>query len=172
MRAPSVSPPEGLSRATERITEIKARFRSVAGDFATTLATAQRPAAGEVKQALARAAREHGLDEKLLRAVAEVESGLRPEAVSPKGALGVMQLMPGTARSLGLADPFDAQTNIDAGARYLRGLLDQFGGDTTLALAAYNAGPGAVKRYDGVPPFAETKGFIARVLSRLDGGGG
>jgi len=99
--------------------------------------------------------------------VAEVESGLRPEAVSPKGAVGVMQLMPGTAQGLGLGDLRDVSTNIDGGARYLRGLLDQFGGDTALALAAYNAGPGAVKRYGGVPPYAETQGFVSRVLARL-----
>lgn len=156
-----------MHRAVARISEIKARFCTVNRDFATTLAEAQRPATGDIAQSISRVARKYGLDEKLLRAVAEVESGLRPEAVSAKGALGIMQLMPGTAQSLGLTDPFDPESNLEAGARYLRRLLDQFGGDRTLALAAYNAGPGSVMRYGGVPPFAETRTYISRVLSKL-----
>lgn len=167
MKVPYAGPPEGMYRASGRVAEIKARFRPVAEGFAGHLAQAEQGPAGDVRGLVAAAARRHGVDEGLLLAVAEVESGLRPEAVSPKGAVGAMQLMPGTAQGLGLGDLRDVSTNIDGGARYLRGLLDQFGGDTALALAAYNAGPGAVKRYGGVPPYAETQGFVSRVLARL-----
>jgi soluble lytic murein transglycosylase-like protein len=172
MRVPQLSSPEGLTRAQHRIAGIRARFQSIGGGFSETLARAEaRPGAG-VREALVAAARRHGVDDSLLLAVAEVESGLRPQAVSPKGAAGVMQLMPDTARALGISDPFDVEANVDAGARYLGGLLTQFGGDLPLALAAYNAGPGAVRRYGAVPPFRETRDFVARVLSRLGKGAG
>ncbi|MEW5762278.1 MAG: lytic transglycosylase domain-containing protein [Bacillota bacterium] len=105
----------------------------------------------------------------LVEAVARAESGLNPRAVSPAGALGLMQLIPGTARALGVADPFDPVQNVEAGARYLRQLLDRFGGDLRLALAAYNAGPGTVERYRGVPPYAETRAYVEKVLALMSG---
>lgn len=100
----------------------------------------------------------------LLKAVAQVESGMNPKAISRAGAQGIMQLMPATARSLGVTDPFNPFENILAGARYLRSLLDKFQGDEKLALAAYNAGPGTVKRYGGMPPFKETQNYVRNVL--------
>ena len=119
------------------------------------------------------AARRHGLDPDLLWAVARAESGLNPHAVSPAGAMGLMQLMPATARALGVRDPFDPEQNVEAGARYLRQQLERFG-DIRLALAAYNAGPHAVERYGGVPPYRETQAYVERVLAlwrQQDGGG-
>jgi len=113
-------------------------------------------------------ARRHGLDPALVLAVVAVESGFQPRAVSPKGAQGLMQLMPATARELGVSDAFDAEQNLDGGVRYLRALLEQNGGDVRLALAAYNAGPGAVKRHGGVPPYAETRQYVEKVLRRYD----
>lgn len=108
-----------------------------------------------------------GVDPDLLHAVIAAESGYARRAVSPRGAQGLMQLMPATARGYGVTDPFDARQNIDAGAQHLRRLLDQFGQDTTLALAAYNAGAGAVIRYQRrVPPYAETLAYVPRVLRR------
>ena len=104
-----------------------------------------------------------GLPPTLVESVARVESALRPEAVSPKGALGVMQLMPATARMLD-ADPHDTAQNIDAGARLLRGLLIKYGGDVVKALSAYNAGEGAVDRYRGMPPYPETQDYVDKVI--------
>lgn len=114
------------------------------------------------------AAREHGLPPRLLAAVAWQESRGRADAVSPKGAIGVMQLMPGTARRLGV-DPHDREDNIRGGARYLRQQIDRFG-SVPLALAAYNAGPGAVHRYGGIPPYRETRSYVASILARLGDG--
>ena len=114
-----------------------------------------------------RVARENGLDPSLIKAVALVESGFEPRAVSAKGARGIMQLMPATARQYGVTDLQDPYQSLRAGAQHLRGLLDEFGGDLTLALAAYNAGSGAVRRYGGVPAYAETRDYISRVQTRL-----
>lgn len=106
------------------------------------------------------------VSDRLIEAVAWTESRFNAEAVSPKGARGVMQLMPGTARGLGV-DARDPAQNIRGGAAYLRSLLDQFDGDIVKTLAAYNAGPGAVRRHGGPPPYAETQAYIAQVLNRL-----
>ncbi len=114
-------------------------------------------------------ARRNGLSPDLVKAVAVVESGLDPEAVSPKGAIGLMQLMPATARRYGVSDARDPDQNLAAGARHLRDLIDEFDGDLKLALAAYNAGAGAVRRYGGVPAYRETRTYVDRVTSRLDG---
>lgn len=112
---------------------------------------------------LADAARRRGLDPDLVRAVARVESSLDPWAVSPKGAMGLMQLMPEAAAEVGVSDPFDPRQSAEGGTEYLRRMLDWFGGDLELALAAYNAGPGAVEGHGGVPPCAETRAYIAKV---------
>ena len=110
------------------------------------------------------AAERHGVDPDLVHAVIAVESGYRATAQSPAGAQGLMQLMPGTQRDLGVADAFDPRQNVDAGVAYLRRLTDEFG--TVLALAAYNAGPGAVRRYNGIPPYAQTRAYVRAVLDR------
>jgi hypothetical protein len=112
------------------------------------------------------AARRHSLDPDLVQAVVAVESGFRPDAVSPKGAQGLMQLMPYTARALGVKDSFDPAANLDGGTRYLRALIKRYGGDVTRALAAYNAGEGAVARHGGVPPYPETLAYVRKVLER------
>ena len=110
-------------------------------------------------------AEEYRLDPQLIRSMIATESAFNPKAVSRKGAQGLMQLMPATALELGVEDPFDIEQNIDGGARYLRQMLDNFGGNVKVALAAYNAGPGAVERYGGrVPPYPETEQYVNRVL--------
>ena len=109
------------------------------------------------------AARKYNVDPKLVSAVAEVESGGNQDAASPAGAVGVMQLMPDTAASLGV-NPYDKQQNIEGGAKYLRQMLDNFGGDVKKAVAADNAGSNAVKKYGGVPPYPETQDYVDKVL--------
>src|SRR5439155_3382623 len=124
-------------------------------------ATEETPATVAAPVALARlaagAARRHGLDPALVMAVVGVESGFQTEAVSAKGAQGLMQLMPATARDLGVTNPFDPVANLDGGSRYLSALVARYDGDLTKALAAYNAGMGAVARHGGMPPYAETR---------------
>ena len=110
------------------------------------------------------AAQRNGIDPALLHGLIQQESGFDPSATSSAGARGLCQLMPGTATSLGVSDPLDPAQSIEGGARYLRQQLDAFGGDPSLALAAYNAGPGAVRRYVGVPPYAETQAYVQKVL--------
>jgi len=116
------------------------------------------------------AARLHQVSPDLVKAIIAVESEFDQWAVSSKGARGLMQLMPDTARRLGVADSFDARQNIFGGTQYLRMLLDQFGGDVDLALAAYNAGPTAVLRYGGIPPYRETRGYVQKVQAQLGAG--
>ncbi len=114
---------------------------------------------------IASAAATHGVDARLVHAVIEAESNYQVRARSRKGAKGLMQLMPATARQYAVSDPYDPRTNIEAGVRHLKDLLSRF--DLGLALAAYNAGEGTVRRYGGVPPFAETRNYVARILRRV-----
>ena len=118
--------------------------------------------------AIAEAAKKHGVDPRLIAAVATRESRFNAAAISPVGACGIMQLMPATAKWLGLTNVFDARENVFAGARYLRTILDTFHGDLDLTLAAYNAGPGAVQRYNGIPPFHETQAYVTAVRASYE----
>lgn len=111
------------------------------------------------------AAQAAGIDEALFDALVAVESGYDPNARSSAGAMGLSQLMPGTARELGVTNPFDPAQNLNGGAKYLASMLQRFGGDFKLALAAYNAGPGAVERHNGIPPYAQTQAYVQKVLA-------
>jgi soluble lytic murein transglycosylase-like protein len=117
-----------------------------------------------VEKSVQQAAAKYNLSPELIRSVIRAESNFQADAVSSAGAKGLMQLMPETAKDLGVTNPFDIQQNIDGGARYLRQMLDRFGGDLKRALAAYNAGPGAVEQFNGDVPFAETRQYVQRVL--------
>lgn len=139
--------------------------------FEEILREAPADAGPEAIRALARkAAKRHGLDADLVFAMIAVESNYEPQAVSRKGARGLMQLMPQTAAHLGVEDAFDPEQNVDGGSRYLKQLLNLYGGDTTKALAAYNAGPGAVQRHGGVPPYRETRAYVKKVLKKAGTG--
>ncbi len=120
---------------------------------------------GEFEPIITKCSIDYGVDRSLVKAVIHAESSYNPQALSPKGAKGLMQLMPGTAQDLKVVDSFDPQDNIRGGVRYLRFLLDTFKGDVPLALAAYNAGLSKVAKYGGIPPYEETRNYVSRVLA-------
>lgn len=171
------APRLAAAAAQARGSSIQARFAAALATLIPSGVVGRRSVASAATPALARqanlggksfealfksAAQREGLDEGLVKAVAEAESGFRQEARSSAGAIGLMQLMPSTAKSLGV-NPYDAAGNVAGGARYLKTMLDRFG-SVPLALAAYNAGPGAVEKYGGIPPYQETKTYVDRVL--------
>jgi hypothetical protein len=147
----------------DQISEISGVSEATAAPEAIHNVVKPAGAAGAPEDLLLQAAIEEGLEPDFVRSVARIESGLRQEAISPKGALGVMQLMPATAAVLGV-NPKLADQNALGGAKFLRELLLRYGGDSALALAAYNAGPGAVDKFGGVPPYLETRQYVAKVL--------
>lgn len=114
---------------------------------------------------ISKISRKHGVDEKLVKAVIQQESGFNPKAKSHCGAMGLMQLMPGTAKTLGVTDAMNPVQNVDGGVRHLKWLLSKYNGNKILALAAYNAGSGAVDKYDGVPPYKETQNYVKSILA-------
>lgn len=121
----------------------------------------------EYEQIISTTAQKYGVNPSLVKAVIHAESGYNPKAVSPKGASGLMQLMPATARSLNVADSFNPRDNVEGGVKYLRFLLDTFKGNVSLALAAYNAGLSKVAKYGGIPPYQETRTYVDRVMSYM-----
>lgn len=165
----------GLSKVIQRINTIEQRFapKPANGNFAAVLENEVRKSDGktlvqdngDIANMVYQTAQKYGVDPKLAMAIAKTESDYQPNLVSPAGAVGVMQLMPATAQSLGVRNSYDAVQNIDGGVRYLKQMLNMFGGDVSKAVAAYNAGPQAVKDYNGVPPYTETRNYVANVLS-------
>lgn len=123
---------------------------------------------GEIEDLIDKYSEKNGLDSDFVKAVIKQESGFNPNATSHCGAMGLMQLMPGTAQGLGVVDAYNPEQNIEGGTKYLKGLMDRFDNNKSLALAAYNAGPNAVKKYGGIPPYAETQNYVKKVLSNYD----
>jgi soluble lytic murein transglycosylase-like protein len=157
---------EGVEPAATATTTAATSEPAAGTSFASALQTATAASAGSssydglIEQAAAR----NGVDPAVLHGLIQQESGFDPSAQSSAGAMGLTQLMPGTASSLGVANPLNAAESIEGGARYLAEQLQSFGGNTADALAAYNAGPGAVHQYGGVPPYAETQSYVQKVL--------
>ena len=123
---------------------------------------------GEINELIDKYANQNGLDADFVKAVINQESGFNPNATSKCGAMGLMQLMPGTAKGLGVTNAYDPEQNIQGGTKYLKGLLDRFDNNKSLALAAYNAGPNAVKKYGGIPPYQETQNYVKNVLGKYE----
>ena len=168
---------QGINAVLQRMTAIEQRFKippqqNIA--FSKVLEDVQKTSTGEgknfstddVSKMIQFTAKQYGVDAKLALAVAKVESDLAPDVVSSAGAVGVMQLMPETAQELGVSNSKDPRQNIDGGIRYLKQLLTTFNGDVTKAVAAYNAGPQAVQKYNGTPPYAETQAYVAKVMAQ------
>jgi soluble lytic murein transglycosylase-like protein len=150
--------PSTLTSLGKKSAQVKNSTPSVSGQDSKT------PFSEIIKQA----SEKYGVDESLISAVIKQESSFNPLAVSKCGAQGLMQLMPATGRALGVVNPFDAEQNIMAGTKYLKQKLDEFGGNVSLALAAYNAGSGAVKKYGGIPPYKETQAYVKKIVSNID----
>ncbi len=165
----------GLVTAVDVAAQVELRRLPDGSHLLTNSGVPRRPpvraARPEIERLIELQARRQRLDPKLVSAVVHVESGFDPAALSRRGAMGLMQLMPATARSLDIDDPYDPEQNLRGGTAYLRRMLDRFGGNLELALASYNAGPQAVERHRGLPPYTETHAYVDRVLRLFRGQG-
>lgn len=154
---------ERLSNTSDSTSQAEAA--DVAADVGSTKNSGS--VSGKFSEIITAAAEKYDVDASLIKAVIKAESNFDPDAVSSSGAQGLMQLMPATATSLGVDDPFDPEQNIFGGTKFLHRLLDKYNNNVSLALAAYNAGPGAVDKYGGIPPYTQTQTYVKRVLNYL-----
>ena len=156
------NPSASLNNALKELQNTKTIQSAENLSLNTTSAT---PAQHQILGLISQISQKHGIDENLIKAVVKQESGFNTRAKSKAGAMGLMQLMPATAASLGDKDPYNPVQNVEGGVKYLKSMLNKYNGNVILALAAYNAGPGAVDRYDGVPPYAETQNYVRNILA-------
>ena len=145
---------------TRPITKVNASIYTAQAQGTNKVSPKQR-----IQDIVSRMSKKHGVDEKLVNALIKQESGFNPNAKSKVGAMGLMQLMPSTAKGLGVTNPMDPEQNVEGGVKYLKSMLNKYNGNIILALAAYNAGPGAVDKYDGVPPYKETQNYVKSILA-------
>lgn len=157
----NLNPTNTLNNALEELQSIQSSEKTSLNPTVTTASATQHQLLGMISQI----SQKHGVDENLIKAVIKQESGFNTRAKSKAGAMGLMQLMPATASSLGVKDPYNPVQNVEGGVKYLKSMLNKYNGNVILALAAYNAGPGAVDKYDGVPPYAETQNYVKNILS-------
>ena len=134
-------------------------------NYAAVGVDTNQPTKSQILNLVTQVSKKHGVDDKLVKALIKQESGFNPTAKSKAGAMGLMQLMPSTAKGLGVTDPMNPVQNVEGGVKYLKSMLDKYNGNIILALAAYNAGPGAVDKYTGVPPYKETQEYVKNILS-------
>jgi soluble lytic murein transglycosylase-like protein len=168
--APAATTPSATAPSATTPPAQQAFSAQLAGAMSPTAATPPAAGANPYAAEISAAAARNGVDPALLTGLIRAESNFNPNAKSPAGAQGLTQLMPATAAGLGVTNPLDPAQAIEGGAKYLRQQLDRFGGDASKALAAYNAGPGAVQRFGGVPPYEETQNYVRRVLAYAAGG--
>lgn len=146
---------------TNPTTKVKASLYTAQANSSTDKVSMKQ----KIQDIVSKMSKKHGVDEKLVNALIKQESGFNPNAKSKVGAMGLMQLMPSTAKGLGVTNPMDPEQNVEGGVKYLKSMLNKYNGNIILALAAYNAGPGAVDKYDGVPPYKETQNYVRSILS-------